>query len=45
MTATSKNAYIDELQEENIEDNNTFRFPIKMKAIHFIPDMIMEDIP
>ena len=45
MTATSKNAYIDELQEENIEDNNTFRFPTKMKVIHFIPDMIMEDIP
>ena len=45
MTATSKNEYIDELQKENIEDNNTFRFPTKMKAFHFISDMIMEDIP
>ena len=43
--AKSKNEYIDELQEENIEDNNTLRFPTKMKAFHFISDMIMEDIP
>ena len=43
--AKSKNEYIDELQKENIEDNNTFRFPTKMKAFHFISDMIMEDIP
>ena len=43
--AKSKNEYIDELQKENIEDNNTFRFPTKMKAFHFISDKIMEDIP
>lgn len=44
MTTTSKNEYIDELQEIDIKYNNTFHFPIKMKAIDFRTDAVMEYI-
>ena len=45
MATTSKNEYIDELQEIDIKYNNTFHFPIKMKAIDFMSDIITEYIP
>ena len=45
MTATTKDLYIDELQEINRTWNNTFYFPIKMKAIDFIFGTVMEYIP
>ena len=45
MMDTAKDLYIDELEEINRKYNNTFYFPIKMKAIDFISGTVMEYIP